>query len=778
MKLDDETVITRYKRALNDATPEHDRIVKVAMEYYQAYGLNSIGGKDFADLSKVWGDNPPEIGMMLSNVNTFWGQLVSSRREPMFPGFDQSPGDEVVGEMLTELLKAGRRWAGSDAVDEEALMDLILTGYGFAEDFLETDVRPPYRPDDRYVPLSDIWWDTAGNEKNLKDGQEFIRRHRYSFDEAAARFPDSEAQIEALRSDAGGGGGSTSAPGEGARALGGKTVSVSVGTADGKSSGGSRSRRLREVGVDDFQFLVWETLMAWSTDAGGGVETTAEEFDTAMQQKEEEAAQQGQVFQRPPANSYAQGTWYRARILAQSPAGEPTILVSAVPIPGNQPLIKAMTGYPERYLDNDVIKTRYFAFGKVLLGLQRLTSVAIRLEIEQEARRNRSGGDIEEDAFDDETARRAYIDAKAVPGSWPTIPSGSADKIHPNNYTASPHVSSMQQLFQFFSVSLPSHMLGISDMTRGTFQDDRSAKFVSTQQEAALVMQTRLTTSFTAYSQKGALTMLRLMLGPEGLDPPDIDRLLGNQPLFEGVTGQRDPQSGELVPVPDVDEKGQPVIDPATGQPANVTIGGYLKKNCQQIFDNDITIGMRESTASERMANAQLTTQHGFFDNIIKALPPGAAKILIPAMLKASWAPGTIYAEAADKLETFLKQQEEQEQQQQATQTQQGWLQYLQGLVQSDPQTAQQLVQQAEQAVGGGQGQQQGGQNGKPPSESVAFKDLPVAGKIQMAAQAGIQLTPQDFASDPSLGMAGGPPMQPPAPAPMPPAAPPPGLPA
>lgn len=742
----DEDVLRRYRRAKSDAGPEHDRILKEAADLNAAYGLDSIRGKDFADLSKVWGDKPPEVGMLLSNVNVLWGQFVQSRRDPSFPGFDQSPEDEVVGEMLTELSAAARRWARSDGVDGEALHDLILSGYAFGEDGLDTDCRPPFRPFDRYIPLSDIWWDGSGNEANLRDAEEFIRRHRYSISEAAARYPDHADTIRAL--DSSGGGGSGSAPGDGARSLGGKNVTVKVDSTDSKApSTGTSSRRLRQVAVDDFQFLTWENLVAWTDEQEGEVEARQEEYDAQMEQREEEAAQAGQLFQRPPVRTYAQGTWYRAMILAESGSGEPLVLSPAKPIPGNQPLIKAMTGYPERYLDGEAMRTRYFAFGRVLLGIQRLTSVAIRIEIEQEARRNRSGGSIEEDAFDSTAAKKAWVDAQAVPGSWASLPSGAYDKIHMNPNQPSQNVTSMQQMFQFFSVQLPAHMLGISDMSRGTFTDDRSAKFLATQADSAITMQTRLSTAFTDWTHKGAVTQLRLMLGPEGLDAVDIDRLLGRQKLYEGITGQRDEQ-GQLQPMPQMNAQGQPDVD-ATGQPVNVTMGSYLKQNVPEILDNDVSFALRPSAASERMATAQLTTQHGFFDDILKVLPPGGAKILIPAMLKASWAPGTIYADAAEELQSFLKQQDEQEKQQQQAATEQGWVQFLQQTAKSDPEKAQQLLQQAMQATGGGgaqQGQQPGGPGGapgvKPPSQTINLKDLSPGERAQMLAEVGIQADP------------------------------------
>jgi hypothetical protein len=750
MSLTGEEVLRRYRRAKSDAEPEHKRLVEEAAELNAAYGLDSIRGKDFADLSKVWGSKPPEVGMLLSNTNVLWGQFIQSRRDPSFPGFDQSAEDEVVGEMLTELSQAARRWARSDGVDAEALHDLILSGYAFGEDGLDTDCRPPFRPFDRYIPISDIWWDTSGNEANLRDAEEFIRRHRYSISEAAARYPDHADIIRALDSS-GGSGGLSSAPGDGARSLGGKNVTVQVSSADGKTTSGTSSRRLRQVAVDDFQFLEWENLIAWTDEQEGEVEVRQEQYDAQMEQRETEAAAQGQLFQRPAVRTYAQGTWYRAMILAESGSGEPLVLTPAAPIPGNQPLIKCMTGYPERYLDGETMRTRYFAFGRVLLGIQRLTSVAIRVEIEQEARRNRSGGSIDEDAFDSPQAKKAWIDAQAVPGAWGTNPPGAYDKIHPNQLPPSPHVGNMQGLFTFFAKDLPAYALGVSDLNRGTFDGDRSAKFLATQADNAITMQTRLSTAFTDWTHKGAVTQLRLMLGPEGLDAVDIDRLLGRQKLREGLTGQRDEQ-GQLQPIPETDEQGQPVLD-ASGQRVNVTMGSYLKKNVPEVLDNDVSFALRPSAASERMATAMLTTQHGFFDDILKVLPPGAGKILIPAMLKASWAPGTIYAEAAEELESYLKQQEEQEQQQQQAATEQGWLGFLQQTAQSDPAKAQELLQQAMQAMGGGggaqsgQGQQQGVQGAKPPTESINFKDVGPEAKLQMLAQAGIQVSPGDVAS-------------------------------
>lgn len=695
MNLDDAAVLDRYKRFMADATPEHDRVLKEAAQYYRAYGLDSIGGRDFAELEKVWGDHPPEIGMVLSNVNTFWGSLVSSRKEPVFPGFDPGAQDAVLGEAMTQIVKGGRRWAKSDRTENMVLTDLILVGYGFSETYLDVDVRPPFRPDNPHIPLSDVWWDVGGHQENLADGQEFARRHRYSLDEAESRFHEHADVIQSLRTALGGGSASGGAAAvEGAKSLGGQNVSVKVTSTSSAPSGSVSTRRLREVAVDDFQFLCHETLAAFEmpdpdTGRTRRMEVRLSDLQKMLQDQEREAAEQGLPYERPKFDTYGAATWYRAEILAPSAAGEARVLKSATAIPGNQRLINAVTGYPEMYLDGDCSRWRFFGFGRVLYGLQRLTSVAIRVFIEQEARRNRAGGVTEKRAFDSEAERQAFISAQAVPGAWPTVNDGAMDAIHPNEPQTGSHVPAMQQMFRFFSVDLSAHMLGISDMSRGTFTEDRSAKFVSVMMETAIQMQSRFTTNYTEYLSEGAVTMARLLL--EILDAKDIDRLIGQQPIREGITGQKNPETGQV----------EPIVDEMTGEP--LTLGAFLKANAGEIFANDIGFGLRPSAASERMANAMLSMQHGWLEQVAKLLPPETYPKLAQAALKSSFAGGTDYADFAEFLSGFIEEQKQRQAQQAEVQQEQGWLQFISQLAQSDFEKAAGLMQQASQAVTGPQ---------------------------------------------------------------------------
>jgi hypothetical protein len=696
--LDDAHVLQRYKRLLSDAGPEHDRVVKETADYFAAYGLNAIKGRDFADLQKVWGDHPPEIGMMLSNVNTYLGSLITARREPIFPGFNMSPQGEVIGQMLTLLIKAGRRWAKSETAEARALKDLVIVGYAFVELYLETDDRPPYKPQERFLSLDRVWWDPGANESNLTDAQEFVVSHRYSVDEAAARFSDFADLIRAMGQSLGAG--NQSAPGEGARALGGPAVSVSVDQdADGKSKPASgKSRRLREIRVDDFQFVHFEELAEVTMpDPQTGQPTKSvvkmADYSAATDQRARKAAAAGQMFKEPEMTPFTQPTWYRARVMADTPSGGAKVVKSAEPIKGNQRLLRAMTGFLELYKDGEkTLRTRFFAFGRVLLGLQRLASVWMRLSVEQEARRNRSGGDIEEDTFASPEAKRTYVDAKAIPGSWPDIPAGAGDKIHPNQDQPPQNIANISEMFNFLSVKLPAHMLGTSDIGRGTFEADRSAKWLATQQETSLQLQFDFTSAFTDYLSEGAVTMGRMML--ELLDTPDIDRLLGNQPLREGITGQADPNGGDqLVPIPD------PSLppDPQTGQPQPLTLGAFLKQRVGEVFDKDVGFALRPSVASERNAYAQLLTQHGFFKDLLDAGVPGY--LLAPAVLQASFAEGSIFADLAAKLQSFYSQSNQQQAEAAQVQTETGWVNFIQSVGRSDPNKAVQLMQQASQAM-------------------------------------------------------------------------------
>jgi hypothetical protein len=404
--------------------------------------------------------------------------------------------------------------------------------------------------------------------------------------------------------------------------------------------------------------------------------------------------------------------------MKDTPSGGAKVVKSAEPIVGNQRLIRPLTGFLEQYLDGETtLRTRFFGFGRVLLGLQRLVSVWMRLSVEQEARRNRSGGDVEEDAFATLQAKQAWVDAKAMPGAWAEIPAGAADKIHANPEMPSPHIASISEMFNFLSVKLPSHMLGISDMSRGTFEGDRSAKFLATQQETSLQLQFDFTMSFTDYLSEGAVTMARLMLLL--LDAADIDRLLGNQPLREGITGQKDPNTGELVPIPETDPAtGEPVIDQKTGQPKPLTLGRFLQIRVGEIFDKDVGFGLRASAASERQANAQLMMQHGFFKDLLDSGVPGY--LLAPTVLRSSFAEGTDFADLATKLEQFYAQSNQQQQQAAEAQTEQGWTQFIQGLSKSDPQKAVALMQQASQAV-----MQPPNQNTTPPAPPAGAQPAP-----------------------------------------------------
>ncbi|HEY3492696.1 MAG TPA: hypothetical protein VGK43_07065, partial [Solirubrobacterales bacterium] len=710
-RLDDTAVLARYRRALTDAQPEHDRLVQDAAKFSKAYALNSIDGADFAGLSEIWGPAPPEIGSLLSNVNTFFGKINSARREASFPGFDGSPQDAITGEMLNLLIRAGRRWGGSDKQDRTALLHFLMLGQASSEIFLETESRLPYRCEERFIPPDLIWWDKGAKEENRTDAQEVIRRWHYSVDEAIARFPgeENEASIRAFGQEGESG---SSAASAGAQQLGGRNASVSVSAADGKSpAGGAGSRRLREVPVDDFQFIAWEQMVQWDGPDGTRQEARLEDWKALMDAIEAEAAEAGEpVPQRPTIRTFTQKTWYRARIMAASIAGEPRVLKGAEPIPGNRRLIRCLTGYPEDYLDEgNHLRTRWFGFGKVLYPLQRLTSVAIRVLMEQEARRNRAGGEMDDDAFQGDSAMEAnYFRNLAIPGAYAKTKPGSDGKIRHAQPLQGTHVPAMQELFRFLSVDLVSHMLGISDMSRGTFEGDRGAKFVATMMEASVEMQTILTAAFTDYLAEGAVTMATLML--EILDAEDIDRIVGAQKPREGITHQKNPESGELEPIMTVDENTPPQMDPETGEmvPATtpLTVGVYLKQNAGEIFDHDISFGLRPSAASERMANAMLTMQHGWLKDLAGLIGNGVKErqALAEAALKASFAEGTAYADLAEQLPAIFQEQIAQQEAQQQAATEEGVVQFMQGLAQTDFDKAAAIVEQISQAVLGPQG--------------------------------------------------------------------------
>lgn len=747
----------RYKAFISAAEPEHKRVLKEAAKYYQAYGGNSIQGQDFAHLEKLWGSDPPEIAIIMSLVDTFWGACVAARKDPSFSGFDQGVVQEVVAEMVTLLVRAVRAMADSEAADGAALMDLILVGYAFVEVNLETE-RPPFRPREKHIALDRVFWDAGHREVNMADGQEFAVRSYFGVDEACLRFPEHEDAISALKS----GGGSGNPSKDGVQMVAGTAVSVSVSGAtsdDIHSSGSADTKRLREVAVDNFQYVVFESRCCWDDPKTGRQrEASAQDFDEAMERMEQEAAGADRPFMKPEAHVFGQATWYRCQVLVRGITGGALVLTDPEPITGNQRLIRCATGKGEWVLEGEALKRRWFGWGRVLYGLQRLVSVAIRLELEQEARRNRGGADVEGGAFPSRAEFEQYVESRAIPGSVAEIPPGALDKIRERQDLQGSRTSSMRDTFQFLAIELPRYVLGISDLNRGTFDADRSVKLVSTMLEASTQMQMSLTSAFTSYMREGAVTMARLVL--ELLDPQDIDKILGatGAPPREGITGQVNSETGEIEQIMIPDPSQPPQVDPQTGamMPATrpYTVGAWLQENVGEIMDHELAFVLRPSAATQRMAMSMLWTQHGVLEQILNAVPPEARRFVIRAFLMTSPAEGTALADLVRDLEKVWKSEEQKQAEQEKLQQEQGWMGFIQQMAAADFEKATELLKQASEVVMGpaGKTQQPGVQDGsggaaagglKPPSRTINFKDLdPVAG-AQLLAQAGIQVAPE-----------------------------------
>lgn len=703
-----EQALSRYKKFMRDAEPEHHRVLRECAAANQAYGGNSIQGQDFADLAILWGPTPPEIPILLANVDAFLGSLMASRKEATFPGVDTGLKDEALGGLLNILIRQARRWAGSDREDKGTLKDQILSGLSFSKLTLDTQGRPPYRPTEEHVLIDRVRWDKWARKENLLDGQDFSLDEPYGLDEAIAKWPDFEEAFRALT--AGAGDSKESQPGAGARAtLNSPAAAVTVSAADGSSPGGSAggsTPRRREILVRYWEFLHFESLVHWQGPDGAEMETSAEDFTKAIREMGDAAMQAGIVFSPPEAVPVAASSWYSCRVLAKTATGEPQVLTDPEPIPGNQRLIRALTGKYEDILEGETFVRRWFGWGRILLGLQRLASTAIRIELEQESRRGRESEHVENGAFDSDAEFQAYVRAKRMPGAVLKIKDGAHEKIHPVADSVGSRVDSIRQLFQWLAIDLPRYILGISDMNRGTFEGDRSVKFLDTMLQTSLQMQSDFTSSYTYFLDEGAVALARLLLGPEGLDAEDIDTILGHagEKPREGITHEKD-ESGQLVPIMIPDPDGEPQMDPATGAmvPATrpMTAGRYLKDNLRAIFDHEISFGFRPAAASERAANAQLMLQHGNMGEMLKAGAP--PHIVIPYMIRASFQQGTEFSDMAAELDVYYAEQKQQEEAQAQAASEEGWVAFIQNLAKTDFEKAAELMQQATDAVAGPQ---------------------------------------------------------------------------
>lgn len=627
--------------------------------------------------------DPPFAGGV---IDTIVGAELAQQVEPVFHGVDSEVEDEVIAGWYTSLVKHG--WAKVDGHDQlmAAYQDMLVTGYGFACQYLDLS-KVPHRPTIKAVDFYQVWPDPDATEQNLADADYFCIETEWRRSDAQARWPDKKAELDLAANR-------EALPDATPRAI--RPSSLQQGNLSGKEG----------IRIAEVHYRLPKKKAVWVDPASGEkMDTLAEEYEAerkalaeanaaaqkAYQQDlaswvetmqvapeaagpEPQAPQPGPELSDEDAYFYNGHCYYRAYVAGQD--AKKGALLEEEQIPLDEFLVKCVTGFP--WKKRTERRVRFYGMMRKIYDIQITISRTIQGYLDQMARKAKGGGFIEKSAFDAVPGGYdKFIKNSSTPGMYHLVADGAlaAGKVQ-----LSPPIQDevgLKEAYQTF-VEMISLVSGVTRALQGTETRDRSNVLISNLQEQGLQMLLPIRRPRTRFLMDSGRLFAKLCTA--FLPPEEIDKILGVQKV-PGMTVEMvpDPMTGQ--------ETEQPIVG-ADGEP--VTAGKILKKS--SLLDYDVAVDVGVATPTQRQATWQFFSQHGLLQTMLEAgMPP---EIILPTLLRNSPLPGTVSKDLGDRLEAFYEKQE-------AAKTTEGMVQMFGELAQSDPEAAQQVMQQLSQMMGG-----------------------------------------------------------------------------
>ena len=669
----------------------------------------SFSKEELADLQKTGRPNidPPFAAGVIEAVV---GAEIAQEVEPVFQGVDQGFEDQVIADWLTLLVRNGFSKTGTREKMLEAFNDKCTDGYGFVKLYLDLHHMPPVIASEK-LNYWNVWPDPDAVEPNLSDAGWWVIEKEWDLETAQGNWTSPE-QRKAL---------------EGAIEGGATRGSILPRVPDTSGGTVSHSGRRNRVTILEFQYRR-AVDMAYYVDpeTGEDVKSTRAEYEARKKELAAAAAQidkeyddtlrvwetaqadpvlAGQAEPAPPPppqsplidEEYEQGNvqfysgWTYRRAFVAGDSGDVASLLEDkeidLPLPGGEPgfTIKADTGYGWKQRKRSQ-RVRRFGLMRKIVHIQEFFTKFLHMYIEQMGRKIRGGGFAEVDAFEGVPGGfEKFVKNSSKGGMWHLVAGGAigAGKIKENSPLQGE--PGLQEAI-YFMKELFAWVTGVSQALQGTQTTDRSNVLTENLQQQGLQMLLPLRNPRKAFLLSCGRLFAAIAL--KHLPPEELDRILGVQEV-EGMTVEaaKDPATGQ----PQLDASGRPVLQPIiaekgpyAGQP--VTAGKILKQ--ANLLDYDLTADLAAVTDSQKMRFTTVWQQHGLGAILSEALPgPKGARIWVPRLFKNLPLPATEAKAMAAEAEALLDQMAVQE-------TQQGILTAFQGLLQGDPQAAQQLHEQ------------------------------------------------------------------------------------
>lgn len=674
-------------------------------------------------------DRPPvEINLLTAKINAVRGSIASSRMEAVFKPHSDSDIANVKAGWMTQLVRKAFTDCGAyDELDQCFFNDLV-TGYGAAEMYLDTS-RIPFRGMLRKAQLHEMWPDPDACTLNLKDKTFDIRVRKALVEQVIARWEGREEEIKQHAEQWG-----TLGAGE-----------RSTTKRGGRSTGGGGKDSLRgKVEIAQFIYQRWMKRVRWyDPERGVRRDTLPEELEARRTELERITDPNGMPLYEPiEEEEYRGETWYRAHLMLggfetkkKDKAARGLLILDHEESPRIGSTFEWVTGLAQEEPDKE--RVLFFNIMGIAYGLQMVLNRTLQEELAILAREAKGGLFYAEEAVPDEYpgGEAAWIKDQSKPGSATKIATEGWDRFQQKEL---PRIPSGLDRMEEKLVQWIGQAMAITDAFVGSVQQERSAVYLSNLQQQGLVTLGPVLGPYVAFIKNCGVAMAEILI--RHLPTSDIDRLL-DYPEFEGLTHQVNEETGELEPMfvndpdaPVMDEAtGEQAFDPQTGEPLYeqipVTAGYALKQ--ENPLDYEVNVDTGQATISLRYAIWEMVEQ-GILQTMQNALPAKAFRHFLMFMVRNIPITGEQGSQLAKDIEKAIEEEDE-------LQTLEGVKEYLGTLPPEQ-------VQQALQDVAGALGIQLGGEQpaGKPPSTSISFKDLPPSGQVQLAAQAGIQISEEE----------------------------------
>lgn len=663
-------------------------VLDEAKKLYATYAGQALLERDQTYVKETF-RLPIDLPLAKGVLDTVVGIAMAQGLEPTWKGVEQQGlDDDVKGDWLSQLVKQCRTRCNAHRKERGAFFDKCVTGYGFNDNFIDL-TKVPIRPVTDMIEIDCVRWDPEAREDNLSDGKFWIRFYDWSVEEAESRWPEKKDEISA---------------GIAAGTIWSHTPNTS-GTQARRSSMYAPTNRVR---VYDFQYCRWETrVIYFDPESGERMECSLAQFKTKQREQQdiakaqvsahaiavEEARENGMPEPQPPtlapeieeAYNHPGAVWYRAYLLGNAQTRKGVVL-SHEPISINRPTITCDTGF--KWKDPDNGTTRFFGLMRVIYDAQLYLNRAMSEYLDIMARGVKGGGFIPEGALGKNKSVAEFIKDCAKPGYWHVVKDGYEGKIVPMPAQLPP--SGFEAIFRMM-VEMFGRLTGVTEFLQGTNTSDRANVLVSNMQEQGIQMLSPIFEPHKALITDNGRATAAIAL--KHLPAQELDRILGKQEV-PGITHEPDPMTGQMMPI--VGEDGQPV-----------TPGKILKE--VDVLDYDVTVDVAVATPTQRAAAWEFWANQGMLSTFLGA-DEGVAGILLPEIVEVAPMPAVRAKKVADDLRKLFEKKEKQG-------TEDGVLQGFTEVLQSDPQSAGQLLQQLAQQLA--QVQQQQPPQGAPPEQAM-----------------------------------------------------------